>query len=217
MFYRRTNDIIESFILPISVTDPSTGNTVSGSRTTYRNVGNNNSVGFNFFGQINPVKPLTLRGNFNVFTYDINTNNSVIVANANSGVQMLYNGFLMATYLFPKGLTFETFLITNSPRRTAQGRNPSFNMWNLGLKKEILAKKGTIGLTVIDPFNENKNFRQNITGSDFTQSSNFSLPFRSFGMSFSYRFGKMTMQAPRKKRGVTNDDLKQNEQNTGNQ
>ncbi|WP_411275323.1 TonB-dependent receptor domain-containing protein [Daejeonella sp.] len=217
VFYRRTNDIIESFILPISVSDPSTGNTVSGSRTTYRNVGNNNSVGFNFFGQINPVKPLTFRGNFNVFTYDINTNSSVIVSNANLGVQMLYNGFLMATYLFPKGLTFETFLITNSPRRTAQGQNPSFNMWNLGLKKEILAKKGSIGLTVIDPFNENKNFRQNITGSDFTQTSNFSLPFRSFGMSFSYRFGKMTMQAPRKKRGVTNDDLKQNEQNTGNQ
>ena len=217
VFYRRTNDIIESFILPISVADPSTGNTVSGSRTTYRNVGNNNSLGFNFFGQINPVKPLTLRGNFNVFTYDINTNSSVIVSNANSGVQMLYNGFLMATYLFPKGLTFETFLITNSPRRTAQGRNPSFNMWNLGLKKEILAKKGSVGLTVIDPFNENKNFRANITGSDFTQSSNFSLPFRSFGISFSYRFGKMTMQAPRKKRGVTNDDLKQTEQNTGNQ
>ncbi|MGB4399234.1 MAG: TonB-dependent receptor [Daejeonella sp.] len=217
VFYRRTNDIIESFILPISVTDPTTGNSVSGSKTTYRNVGNNNSVGFNFFGQINPVKPLTLRGNFNVFTYDITTNNTVVVANANSGVQILYNGFLMGTYAFPKGLTFETFLITNSPRRTAQGRNPSFNMWNLGLKKEILEKKGSIGLTVIDPFNERKNFRQNITGSDFTQSSNFSLPFRSFGMSFSYRFGKMTMQAPRKKRGVTNDDLKQNEQNTGNQ
>ncbi|MEJ7778479.1 MAG: TonB-dependent receptor [Daejeonella sp.] len=217
VYYRRTNDIIESFVLPITVTDPSTGVSATGSRTTYRNVGNNNSVGFNFFGQLNPVKPLTLRGNFNVFTYDINTNSTVVVSSANSGVQMVYNGFLMASYIFPKGLTFETFLITNSPRRTSQGRNPSFNMWNLGLKKEILAKKGSIGLTVIDPFNENKNFRQNITGTDFTQSSNFSLPFRSFGMSFSYRFGKMTMQAPRKKRGVTNDDLKQNEQATGNQ
>ena len=217
VFYRRTNDIIESFVIPIPVTDPTTGNNVTGSKTTYRNVGNNNSVGFNFFGQINPVKLFTLRGNFNVFTYDINTNNSVSVTNANSGVQMLYNGFLMGTYSFPKGLTFETFLITNSPRRTAQGKNPSFNMWNLGLKKQILDKKASIGLTIIDPFNENKNFRQNISGTDFTQSSNFSLPFRSFGISFSYRFGKMTMQAPGKKRGVTNDDLKQNEQATGNQ
>ena len=217
LYFRRTNDIIESFVLPIAVTDPSTGAQATGSKTTFRNVGNNNSVGFNFFGQINPVKPLTLRGNFNVYTYDINTNSSVAIPNANTDVQLIYNAFLMGSYVFPKGLTFETFLITNSPRRTSQGKNPSFNMWNLGLKKEILKKKGSIGLTVIDPFNESKNFRQNITGNGFTQTSNFSVPFRSFGTSFSYRFGKLTMQAPRKKRGVTNDDLKQGEQNTGNQ
>lgn len=217
VYYRRTNDIIESFVIPVNVTDPTSGNTATGSKTTFRNVGNNNSVGFNFFGQINPVKPLTLRGNFNVYTYDINTGSSVVVSSENSGVQMVYNGFLMGSYVFPKGLTFETFLIANSPRRTSQGKNPSFNMWNLGLKKEILDKKGSVGLTVIDPFNESKNFRQNITGSDFIQTSNFSVPFRSFGMSFSYRFGKMTMQAPGRKRGVTNDDLKQNEQEAGNQ
>ncbi len=215
VYYRRTNDIIESFVLPVSVTDPSTGNTATGSRTTFRNVGSNNSFGFNFFGQINPVKPLTFRGNFNVFTYDINANSGFTVSNTNT--QLIYNAFLMGSYVFPKGLTFETFLITNSPRRTSQGRNPSFNMWNLGLKKEIMKKKGSIGLTIIDPFNENKNFRQNISGADFVQTSNFSVPFRSFGTSFSYRFGKLSMQAPKKKRGVTNDDLKQGEQNTGNQ
>lgn len=217
VYYRRTNDIIESFVLPINVIDPSSGLSAVGSKTTFRNVGNNNSLGFNFFGQINPVKPLTLRGNFNAFTYDINTNNSIAVSNANLSTQLIYNGFFMASYVFPKGLTFETFLITNSPRRTAQGRNPSFNMWNLGMKKEIMKKKGSIGLTIIDPFNERKNFRSRILGTDFTQTSNFSIPFRSFGTSFSYRFGKMTMQAPRKKRGVNNDDLKQGEQNMGNQ
>jgi hypothetical protein len=154
---------------------------------------------------------------FNAFTYDINTNNTVAVANANLSTQLIYNGFFMASYVFPKGLTFESFLITNSPRRTAQGKNPSFNMWNIGMKKEIMKKKGSIGLTIIDPFNERKNFRSSILGANFTQASNFSIPFRSFGTSFSYRFGKMTMQAPKKKRGVSNDDLKQGEQNMGNQ
>jgi outer membrane cobalamin receptor len=217
IYYRRTNDIIESFVLPITVTDPNSGLIANGSKSTFRNVGNNNSIGFNFFGQINPVKPLTLRGNFNAFTYDINANNTIALSNTNSSTQMIYNGFFMASYIFPKGLTLESFLITNSPRRTAQGKNPSFNMWNIGMKKEIMKKKGSIGITIIDPFNERKNFRSSILGADFNQASNFSIPFRSFGTSFSYRFGKMTMQAPKKKRGVTNDDLKQGEQNMGNQ
>lgn len=216
VYYRRTNDIIESFIVPTSVTDPSTGQQATGSLTTFRNVGNNNSFGFNFFGQINPIKPLTIRGNFNIYTYDINGSSAVNITKGET--YLVYNAFLMGSYTFPKGLTFETFLITNAPSRTSQGRNPSFNMWNLGLKKEILQKKGSIGVTVIDPFNENKNFRSNITGAAFSQTSNFSVPFRSFGVSMSYRFGKLSMAAPKKKRGVTNDDLKQGEQQgSGNQ
>lgn len=213
VYYRRTNDIIESFIVPTTVTDPSTGQQATGSLTTFRNVGNNNSFGFNFFGQINPIKPLTIRGNFNIYTYDINGNSAVNITKGET--YLVYNAFLMGSYTFPKGLTFETFLITNAPRRTSQGRNPSFNMWNLGLKKEIMQKKGSIGVTVIDPFNENKNFRSNITGVAFSQTSNFSVPFRSFGVSMSYRFGKLSMAAPKKKRGVNNDDLKQGEQQGG--
>ncbi len=216
VYYRRTNDIIESIVRPTTYTNPQTGVTQTVSLMTFDNVGHNNSVGFNGFIQVNPVKALTLRTNFNVFTYSINTNNSFASANANDEVYLQYNAFIMGSYNFPKGLVFETFLITNAPRRTAQGKNPSFNMWNLGLKKELFKKKGSVGLTVIDPFNENKNFKQQMTSPLFTQSSNFSVPFRSFGASFSYRFGTLKAAAPRKK-GVTNDDVKQGEQQGGTQ
>lgn len=217
LYFRRTNDIIESLVRPIEFTNAQ-GETQTGSLMTFDNIGFNNSVGFNFFGQINPIKPLTVRGNFNVYSYDINTDNPLASVNTIDDVYVMYNAFLSATVNLPKSLIVETFLITNSPRRTSQGENPSFNMWNVGIKKEILAKKGSIGLTLVDPFNERKNFNQSITSGSFTQSSSFSVPFRSVGVSFSYRFGKLTAgQAPRKKRGVTNDDLKQGEQNGGTQ
>jgi outer membrane receptor protein involved in Fe transport len=205
IYYRATTDIIESIITNREVD----GENIS--FTTYDNVGKNNSVGFNFFGSVNPTKKLTLRGNFNIYTYDINLSAaSANISAIEDKVYLIYNGFLSATYTMPKGLTFETFLIANSPRRTFQGRNPSFNMWSLGLKKELFNKKGSIGLNMIDPFNNRKNFESEIRNPAFIQSNNFSIPFRSVGVNFSWRFGSLKVNQNPKK-GVKNDDLKQGE------
>ncbi len=210
VYYRTTKDVIESVVNRF--TDE---NGRLGSLTTYQNVGTNNSFGFNFFGSVNPVKPLTLRGNFNLNSYDINLDQqSSVLSGLGSKTYFVYNAFLSATYLFPKGITFETFLITNSPRRTFQGRNPSFNMWNLGLKKELFNKKGSVGINVIDPFNDRKNFNSEINNSSFTQRSNFSIPFRSVGVNFSWRFGSLKVSQDPKK-GVNNSDLKQDGSQTG--
>jgi hypothetical protein len=82
-------------------------------------------------------------------------------------------------------------------------------MWVLSMSKQIFDKKGKIGVNVIDPFNERKNFKSQITSTSLVQNSNFSMPFRSVGVNFSWTFGKMNFNAqPKKKRGVNNDDLK---------
>ena len=209
VYYRTTQDVIENVVKQIDIDGESV------SLTTFENVGRNNSFGFNFFGSVNPVKPLTLRGNFNVYTYDISLGqSSANFSNAEDKTYLMYNAFLSATYAFPKGLTFETFLITNSPRRTFQGKNPSFNMWNLGLKKELFNKKGSVGINVIDPFNNRKNFTSEINGDGFVQKNNFSIPFRSVGVNFSWRFGNLKVNQ-NNKRGVKNDDLKQGESGGG--
>lgn len=214
LYYRQTKDIIESIITrEVGEYVDENGNLQTGniSLTTYDNVGKNNSFGFNFFGSVSPVKSLTLRGNLNLNSYDIKLNQaSSAVSAAENKIYLMYNAYISATYLFPKGITFETFVITNSPRRTFQGKNASFNMWNLGVKKELFNKKGSIGLNIIDPFNDRKNFKSEIKNPEFTQSSNFSIPFRSVGVNFSWRFGSLKVnQKP--KRGVKNDDLKQGE------
>jgi len=81
----------------------------------------------------------------------------------------------------------------------------------MGLKKEILKKKGTLGFSTTTPFTKYRAFKSEIEGDNFKQVSNFKIPFASFGVSFSYQWGKMNFNAQPKKRGVKNDDLKQGE------
>lgn len=211
LYYRYTQDIIETVVSP--AVDPVTNANIS--LATFKNVGTNSSFGMNLFGSVNPITKLTLRGNLNTYTYSLSTNS----ANSNittlgSRTYLMYNAFVSASLLLKGGLSAETFFILNSPRRTAQGTNPSFNMWNIGFKKEILKKKGSIGLNIIDPFNERKHFDSSYTTGTFRQTSKVAIPFRSVGINFSWSFGKMNFNAAqaKKKKGVNNDDLKQGEQ-----
>ncbi|MBK7605781.1 MAG: outer membrane beta-barrel protein [Saprospiraceae bacterium] len=80
-----------------------------------------------------------------------------------------------------------------------------------GVKKEFLKKKGTLGFSTTTPFTKYRAFKSEIEGDNFKQVSNFKIPFASFGVSFSYQWGKMHFNAQPKKRGVKNDDLKQGE------
>lgn len=214
IYYRHTSDIIESFVntdLYQTTDENGAPRTVPVSLTTYNNIGKNNSFGGSLFGQINPIKALTFRSNINVFTYTPQAASAFQQASANIGTQVLYNAFVSGSVTLPKDLVTETYVIINSPRRTFQGTNPSFSMWIVSLSKQVFDKKGKIGINVIDPFNERKNFKSEINSNGLIQNSNFSIPFRSVGVNFSWQFGKMNFNAqqPRKKRGVNNDDLKQ--------
>ncbi len=196
-FYgRQTHDIIESFT---SVSD------LGVSRTTFKNAGINYAYGVNAFSSVNVTKQWTLRGNINVGSY--NTHSDLTQRNFSAGIQ--YNAFVMSSFDFKKnGLKADLFGIFNSPRRSLQGTNPSFSMYSVGLKKDILKKKGTIGFTTVTPFTKFRSFKSNIKGDDFIQTSEFKVPFASFGINFSYSWGKMNFNAQPKKRGVKNDDLK---------
>lgn len=214
VFYKRTNDIIESYVtrLPYTYTINGATRTDTVSRTINGNVGANNSIGSSFFGSINPIKALTFRTSINVFTYHVNLYPQFDGLTTQTGTYWQYNAFVSGSATLGKGVTAETFLILNSPRRTFQGESPSFSIIVLALRKQIFNKKASIGLTAIDPFKETKYFNSKANNGAFTQTSSFGLPFRSFGINFSYTFGKLSFNTQNKK-GVNNDDLKQGDQN----
>ncbi|MFD0793565.1 TonB-dependent receptor domain-containing protein [Mucilaginibacter litoreus] len=208
VYYKRTNDLIEGIAVPINeIVD---GKNVIGTRTVQNNVALNNSLGASFFGSITPIKPLTIRGSVNVFTY----NPTVYDEYAGSvnedalKTRVQYTMFGSAQYNLPKDFIVEAFGFVNSPRRTIQGSSPSFGIYVFGVKKQFMNKKASIGFNTVQPFAVNKSFNQDISSPGFSQISHTKVPFQSFGITFSYSFGKISFKAPtQKKKGVNNDDL----------
>lgn len=214
LFYRLTDDVIES--LTVNVPNPDEpGQPIV--LQTYDNIGQNKSFGSNLFISVSPLRNLTLRSNISLFTY--NTEASQVsndLSTQTDQTHFMYRAFVNGSYTIANGFIAESFFMVNSPRRTFQGTSPSFNMWSIGFKKELFDKKASIGVNIIDPFNETKAFESEILTPAYTQQSSFVVPFRSFGITLSYNFGKMDFKnTPRKTRGITNDDLKQGDSAQG--
>lgn len=203
-YYKFTDGLIEGIATPL------VGET--GTITNYQNIGNNKSFGMSFFGSLNPIDILTLRGNFNAYTYKPDPTGIFNLEQSKNGTTIQYSAFLSGTLAFKSGISAEAFVIQNSSRQTLQGTSPAFNLMVFGVKKQFWNKTASLGINMVSPFKKDLEFKQNSSGSGFSQNSTFSFPIRSFGITFSYNFGKMSFNA-NKQKGVNNDDLKEGEQN----
>ncbi|MGN8072194.1 TonB-dependent receptor domain-containing protein [Mucilaginibacter sp. 22184] len=216
VYYKRTNNLIEGIAEGLPATEIISGDTVRGTRTTYRNVGRNNSFGASFFGSVSPVKALTIRASINGYTYSPTIFDQFAGSASKVGTYFQYTAFASASYQFEHNFLVELFGFNNSSRRTIQGTNPAFGIYAFGVKKQFMNKKLAVGFNTVQPFARDKHFDQNISSPTFTQTSSTAFPFRSFGLTFSYSFGKTTFSNPnQQKKGVNNDDQKQGDQSGG--
>jgi len=200
IYYKYTNDAIESILTPMQIND----STVI-SNTSFSNIGTRENIGLNVFSS-KTIKFWTIRGNINASQY---SGKGILNGEEVKASAIVYQAFVSSSFQLKKGWKAEMWGFWNSPRQTLQGFNPSFSMYSVGVKKDLWGKRGSIGLNIIDPFNETKNFRTKLEGDNFSQTSNFGLPFRSFGINFSYKFGKLDFKAKSRKSSIKNDDQKQ--------
>jgi len=85
----------------------------------------------------------------------------------------------------------------------------------MGFNKEIFDKRGKIGVTIVEPFSATKQFLSELEGENFYQKTDFDLPFRSFGINFSYTFGKLDFKAKSRNNKINNSDLKAGDSGQG--
>ena len=194
LYYKNNTQIIEQ----IATTDDELV-----VRTSFDNVGTNNSVGINLFTS-KSIGKLTIRGGGDIYTYNAS---GQIDGDEFENSALSYRLFANGEFAFTGTLKADFFGFFQAPRFTLQGENASFSIMGVGFKKEF--KNSSIGIRIIEPFVRDKDFNSDITGSDFRQLTFFSIPFRSVGVNFSYKFGKVDFRERKSK--IKNTDQKSGE------
>ncbi len=197
VYYRYTNDIIENFVEVID-----DGNVNGVSRTTFYNIGVNRSVGFDLFSSFTLFKILTMRGGFNIYSYNAESRREGLDLSRQA---LIYRANLNGTLSLPKDFKVEAFGFFNSPRQTLQGSRASFSRFSIGVKKEFMDRRASLGLSISQPFRKYLAFPSEIEGQNFVQDSEFKVLQRSYNLTFSYRFGKLEFRDRRNRRSAINN------------
>ena len=88
----------------------------------------------------------------------------------------------------------------NSARHEAQGNYPSFTSYNIAIRKQFWNKKGSIAFTTTNPFSKYVTQQTKLFGSNFTAINTRQIPFRSFGLNFTWKFGKLEFKKNKEER-----------------
>jgi ferric enterobactin receptor len=186
-FFRNNKDDIQNFIIyyPSLVVGDSTYTNVAVS--TRENIGIEKNAGLSLFGNINFTKDFNVRTN--VFAFYRHTINAIDTGYNSNSFNYRFN--INASYQFTKTLAAEFFGNFNSARHQAQGTYPSFTTYSVAIRKQLWKKKGSIALTANNPFNEYVNRRTTVFGPGFTVTNLQRIPFRSFGINFTWKFGTL--------------------------
>jgi ferric enterobactin receptor len=155
--------------------------------TTRENIGLEKNIGLNLFASVPVTSKINIRSNLSFYQrYIIN---SINPGSNISGFNYRIN--VNGSYQVSSTLSIEVFGNFNSPRISAQGKSPSFTTYNFALRKQFFNKKASIAITATNPFNKYVNQKTETVGQNFTLSSVRELPYRSFGINFTYKFGKL--------------------------
>jgi outer membrane receptor protein involved in Fe transport len=180
--------------------------------TTYRNIGKENTVGVNVFANV-VVGKLMLNGGTDLYYAMLNNNLPADDANAvysasNEGWVMSYR--LFGSYNLTKGWGFQFFGFYRGRQIQLQGTQGGFGIYSLGLRKEFNNKKGSVGFGAENFFTKEFRIKGESNSPTYSQKSLNVLHNMSFRANISYRIGKMSVDAkPRRRKSISNDDLKE--------
>jgi len=166
--------------------------------TNPQNVGTEYNTGLSASGSFPLTKKLNIRGNLMLlYRYSVS---DLSFGNQSTGVRTRLN--MNITYQLPQDLVLELFGFYSAPSHSIQGKIPQFFIYTFAFRKLFLDKKASLGFTATNVFSKYIRQVSTISTEGYRSQNIRELPFRSFGISFSYKFGKLEF----KKNGNTEDN-----------
>jgi len=204
IFGRLTNNAITQVRLP---NDTLTGGII----TTFQNIGVQRTLGGNVFFNTTLTAKWTLNGGLDLYHMYLQG----VTQAADGGSQTISNqgfslgGRLMTQYQFNKGWSAQGFGFWRGPSPQLQGTMGSFYMYSVGVRKDLLNKRGSIGLAAENFAGKGVTMRSTLSSPLLSQVNVNHLYNQNIKLTFTYRIGKMSFEEPRRKgRSVSNDDVK---------
>ncbi len=187
LFYQENKGDIQPFVIyyPTFKIGDSTYTNVSVS--TRENIGVEKNAGVSFFGDIHFTTKFNLRTN--LFFFHRHIINAIDKGYNSTSFNYRFN--LNASYQFTNTLAAEFFGNFNSARHEAQGSYPSFTTYSMAIRKQFWNKKGSLALTAVNPFSKYITQQTYLYGPNFNVTNNRKIPFRSIGLNFTWKFGKL--------------------------
>ena len=194
LFYRRNKNDIQPYIIyyPTYTVGDNTYTNVAVS--TRQNIGEEQNLGINLFGDLHPNTKFNIRSN--VFLFRRHTINVLDAGYNNNSFNYRFN--INTSYQFTGNLVAEFFGNFNSARNEAQGRYPSFTTYSFAVRRQFLKKKASIALNANNFFNNYVNQKTNLFGPSFSVVSQRQIPFRSISLNFAWKFGKLDFKNEKK-------------------
>lgn len=176
--------------------------------TRYRNIGQEDAYGVNLFANVNISNKFSLNGGGDVYYALLKNNVPDPLYNA-SNEGWVYSFRMFGNYTLNKGWGLQFFSFYRGRQVQLQGSQGGFYAYSLAVKKDIANKKGSVGLGIENFFASSIKVNNELKSPVIVQSSVNELFNTSIRVNFSYRIGKLSFDAPRRRRrSVDNDDLK---------
>lgn len=176
--------------------------------TTFENIGREQALGTNLFFNVNLNNKFSLNGGTDLyFSMLDNGLDDPKFAAKNEG--FVVSGRMFGNYSLPKDWQIQLFTFARGRQVQLQGTSGGFAAYGLNFNKQFKEKRGSFGFGAENFLMKEFVIRNEIITPSIVQNSTSRIQNLNFKLNFNYRIGKMSLdQRPKKRRSITNDDLK---------